>query len=492
MTIEYRYMRKAAPRADGKDTLEGRAWVYGSATQIGKGPAGFQETIRAGAGKKSVNDGDIVLLDNHQHHQPLARMSAGTLELRDGPNGGDWVATPADTSYAKDVIKNVRAGNYGGCSFGFEVIRDKWTDDEGRDASPLSGTKREILEMKVHEISICTFPAYGTTSVSARDQIRSARGGNDERAAAATYQDLYTCADCGAQQQYGSFCTGCGHSMAAGDTGGNGFCASCGAALTGEGRAEHKPGCEKRADSKNGKSANKKPYGDVEYADPGYQADGKKRYPLDSKKHIRAAWGYINQKDNADKYTASQLASIKSKIKAAMSRVGIKAEEQNGDEWLLLADFREMTEGQDSEGDLNDVSFGVGPGGYVRAEDANALAKLIKDACDAEQRVNVIDMAGNLGLAELLPNHWGPNGEIGSLANGEAVRDMADIYEHAINLPATPDSLAIINRSEPYLSELTREEANKPAEPDVDVDAFTEEEIRRVYEEAKRRYRELS
>jgi phage head maturation protease len=99
--MEYRYMRKAAPSADEDRTLRGRAWVYGSPTQIGRGPAGFRETIRTGAGKKSVNDGDIVLLDNHQTHQPLARMSAGTLELKDGPNGGDWVANPADTSYAR-------------------------------------------------------------------------------------------------------------------------------------------------------------------------------------------------------------------------------------------------------------------------------------------------------------------------------------------------------------------------------------------------------
>ena len=33
----------------------------------------------------------------------------------------------------------------------------------------------------------------------------------------------------------------------------------------------------------------KKPYGDVEYADPGYR-DGQKRYPVDSETHVRAAW----------------------------------------------------------------------------------------------------------------------------------------------------------------------------------------------------------
>lgn len=67
----------------------------------------------------------------------------------------------------------------------------------------------------------------------------------------------------------------------------------------------------------------KKPYGDVSYADPGYQTDGKKRYPLDSADHCRAAWSYINMPKNAEKYTASQLSLIKGRIKAAAKRFGI-------------------------------------------------------------------------------------------------------------------------------------------------------------------------
>jgi len=60
-----------------------------------------------------------------------------------------------------------------------------------------------------------------------------------------------------------------------------------------------------------------KPYGDVEYADPGYQDDQKKRYPLDTEAHIRAAWNYIHKPKNAGKYTDEQLKRIKAKIVAA-------------------------------------------------------------------------------------------------------------------------------------------------------------------------------
>lgn len=68
----------------------------------------------------------------------------------------------------------------------------------------------------------------------------------------------------------------------------------------------------------------KKPYGDVAYADPGYQADGKKRYPIDSEEHCRAAWSYINQQGNASKYSSGQLASIKGRIRAALKRYGVQ------------------------------------------------------------------------------------------------------------------------------------------------------------------------
>jgi phage head maturation protease len=59
------------------------------------------------------------------------------------------------------------------------------------------------------------------------------------------------------------------------------------------------------------------PHDPIDYADPGYQPDGKERYPLDSERHIRAAWAYIHQVHNAGRYTPGQLARIKSRIVAA-------------------------------------------------------------------------------------------------------------------------------------------------------------------------------
>jgi uncharacterized protein len=64
----------------------------------------------------------------------------------------------------------------------------------------------------------------------------------------------------------------------------------------------------------------RKPFGDVDYADPGYQEDGVKRYPIDTEARIRAAWSYINVPRNQTFYTRDQVERIKRRIIAAWKR----------------------------------------------------------------------------------------------------------------------------------------------------------------------------
>lgn len=71
-------------------------------------------------------------------------------------------------------------------------------------------------------------------------------------------------------------------------------------------------------------AANKEPYGDVTYADPGYQKDGKKRYPIDTAEHVRAAWDYINHPNNEAQYSPQQVAEIKGKIRSAAKKLGVE------------------------------------------------------------------------------------------------------------------------------------------------------------------------
>ena len=64
-------------------------------------------------------------------------------------------------------------------------------------------------------------------------------------------------------------------------------------------------------------------YGDVEFADPTNH-----KYPIDSVEHVRAAWGYINHKDNAAKYEASEVKAIKGRIKRAAKKFDVEIEEE--------------------------------------------------------------------------------------------------------------------------------------------------------------------
>lgn len=73
-------------------------------------------------------------------------------------------------------------------------------------------------------------------------------------------------------------------------------------------------GIEIKADDDKKKD---EPYGDVKYADPGYQDDKEKRYPIDTEEHIRAAWNYFNKRKDDDKYTAEQRKEIRDRIIAA-------------------------------------------------------------------------------------------------------------------------------------------------------------------------------
>jgi hypothetical protein len=53
-------------------------------------------------------------------------------------------------------------------------------------------------------------------------------------------------------------------------------------------------------------------YGKALFADP-----VNKKYPIDTPGQIKAAWAYIHQPRNAEKYTAGEVRTIKARIRAA-------------------------------------------------------------------------------------------------------------------------------------------------------------------------------
>lgn len=84
---------------------------------------------------------------------------------------------------------------------------------------------------------------------------------------------------------------------------------------------------------KSGKPAAAPTPGASTYADPGYQDDKAKRYPLDTKTHAKAAWSYVNQPRNARMYTAAQLKRIKARIVKALIKFGVKVDTKEG--WII-------------------------------------------------------------------------------------------------------------------------------------------------------------
>ena len=76
-----------------------------------------------------------------------------------------------------------------------------------------------------------------------------------------------------------------------------------------------------RREDINPKSGEQK-YGDVEFAD-----STNKKYPVDTPEHVRAAWSYINHADNAAKYDADEVKTIKQRIKRAAEKHGVEINE---------------------------------------------------------------------------------------------------------------------------------------------------------------------
>ena len=67
-----------------------------------------------------------------------------------------------------------------------------------------------------------------------------------------------------------------------------------------------------------------KEYGDVAFADA-----VNRKYPIDSPKHVRAAWSYINHQDNAAKYSADEVEAIKTRIRRAAEKHGVEIADED-------------------------------------------------------------------------------------------------------------------------------------------------------------------
>lgn len=123
------------------------------------------EIVKPGAFTNSVS-GDVRALINHDSSLVLGRTKAGTLALRQDERGL-WgsIKINRDDVDAMNLYARVQRGDVDQCSFGFDIKQETFVDLGG------GKCRWEIEEVDpLYEVSVCTFPAYTETSVSARRQ----------------------------------------------------------------------------------------------------------------------------------------------------------------------------------------------------------------------------------------------------------------------------------------------------------------------------------
>lgn len=156
-------LRTSEVRAAGDDSLviEGYAANFDQETDLGI----FREKIAHGAFDAVLED-DVRLLLNHTG-APMARTTNGTLELTVDESGLRYRAALADTQEGRDLYKLIKRGDISQSSFAFTIEEQTWSED--RNVRTIDKVGRLL------DVSPVTYPAYPTTTVSARQMAMGNR-----------------------------------------------------------------------------------------------------------------------------------------------------------------------------------------------------------------------------------------------------------------------------------------------------------------------------
>lgn len=151
---------KFITRDDGEAlSIEGHFAVFNSIYEIAPG---MTESIAPGAFSNTLEN-DIRALINHDTTLVLGRTKVGTLTLKQDDEGlwGHVDINPNDID-ALNLYNRVKRGDVDQCSFGFNIVSE---ETDFREDGSVHWT---MTDLDVHEVSVCTFPAYQETNVSAR------------------------------------------------------------------------------------------------------------------------------------------------------------------------------------------------------------------------------------------------------------------------------------------------------------------------------------
>lgn len=167
MEKEYRVFPLELRVSDDKKKIRGYAAVF---NQWSEDLGGFREKIRPGAFSKTIKEADVRALFNHDPNYVLGRNKAGTLRLTEDDKGLEIEVDPPETQWARDLLISIDRGDINQMSFGFSTVKDEWGGDKGE-------ATRELVEVKLFDVSPVTYPAYPQTVVGVRsvemDKVRA-------------------------------------------------------------------------------------------------------------------------------------------------------------------------------------------------------------------------------------------------------------------------------------------------------------------------------
>jgi HK97 family phage prohead protease len=140
-------------------------------------PQGFREQIQPGAFKRSLAAGDdVVCTFNHDESRILGRRSSGTLKVAEDDKGLAFRCQLDKNQVAhRDLHASVKRGDISDCSFAFNVVGEDGEDfSDGKDENGQRCVVRSLRNVKLHDVSVVTHPAYPQTSVDARAAVAAA------------------------------------------------------------------------------------------------------------------------------------------------------------------------------------------------------------------------------------------------------------------------------------------------------------------------------
>jgi HK97 family phage prohead protease len=179
---------RAAETEDPQDgrTLDGYGAVFNSPTRIDSWEGCFDETIAPGAFKKSLREGMPRMQFDHGHHPLIGSIPIGRFDVvEEDTHGLHVVGRLSDNWLIEPVRMAIADGGIDGMSFRFSVIREEWSDSDGKvirkdsdlwmafeaaREDPAKAPTRMLKEVRCTEVGPVVWPAYSDTSVGVRDK----------------------------------------------------------------------------------------------------------------------------------------------------------------------------------------------------------------------------------------------------------------------------------------------------------------------------------